>query len=69
MPTYGYKCGKCGHKCELLERITARKKKLACEKCGGKMERTISGGIGVVFNGEGFHCTDYGKKFEEPKDG
>jgi predicted nucleic acid-binding Zn ribbon protein len=27
--------------------------------CSGKMRRQIGAGVGVVFRGSGFHCTDY----------
>jgi len=29
-----------------------------CPKCRGKVERLISGGMGVVFKGSGFYVTD-----------
>ena len=35
-----------------------------CEECGGKIERIITGGTGLIFKGSGFYLTDYkdGKK-------
>jgi predicted nucleic acid-binding Zn ribbon protein len=30
-----------------------------CPDCRGKVIRLISGGGGVIFNGNGFHVTDY----------
>ncbi len=33
-----------------------------CPICGGKAERQISGGTGLIFKGSGFYITDYGKK-------
>ncbi|MGN0910669.1 MAG: hypothetical protein ACI4NV_04505 [Thermoguttaceae bacterium] len=31
-----------------------------CPKCGEKkLRRVISGGVGVIFKGSGFYCTDY----------
>jgi len=30
-----------------------------CPKCGGSVQRLISGGAGVIFKGSGFHTTDY----------
>ena len=30
-----------------------------CEECGGKIERVISGGSGLIFKGSGFYLTDY----------
>jgi len=33
-----------------------------CEECGGKIERIISGGTGLIFKGSGFYLTDYKDK-------
>ena len=30
-----------------------------CKECGGKIERVISGGTGLIFKGSGFYLTDY----------
>ncbi len=32
-----------------------------CPECGGKVERLIGGGAGIVFKGSGFYVTDYKK--------
>lgn len=29
-----------------------------CPKCGGVVHRKIGGGLGVIFKGPGFYCTD-----------
>ncbi len=43
MPIFEYKCKKCGHKTELLERVGSSEKKHTCEKCGSnEMERLFS---------------------------
>ncbi len=34
----------------------------ACEECGGKIERVITGGTGLIFKGSGFYLTDYKDK-------
>lgn len=66
MPTYQYKCSKCAGefeamqsmkdkpltKCELL---VGRAKK----KCGGRVQRQIGAGAGLIFKGSGFYITDY----------
>lgn len=66
MPTYQYKCSKCDGefeamqsmkdkpltKCELL---VGRPKK----KCGGRVNRQIGAGAGLIFKGSGFYITDY----------
>jgi len=58
MPTYEYKCPKCGTRFEKFQRITA-KPGAPCPKCGTTAERLISGGHGLVFKGSGFYETDY----------
>jgi predicted nucleic acid-binding Zn ribbon protein len=30
-----------------------------CPVCAGKLNRLISGGVGVIFKGSGFYTTDY----------
>ena len=30
-----------------------------CKECGGKIERIITGGTGLIFKGSGFYLTDY----------
>ncbi|MBR6372142.1 MAG: hypothetical protein IKS20_03075 [Victivallales bacterium] len=61
MPTYSYKCEKCGCSFERFQGITEEPLK-KCEKCGGKVHRLIGGGAGLIFKGSGFYCTDYTKK-------
>jgi putative FmdB family regulatory protein len=58
MPTYEYKCPKCGTRFEKIQKITARPG-APCPKCGTTAERQISGGHGLVFKGSGFYETDY----------
>jgi putative FmdB family regulatory protein len=60
MPTYDYKCEKCGFKFEELQSITAEPLK-ECPKCKGEVKRLISGGMGMIFKGSGFYATDYKK--------
>lgn len=73
MPTYDYKCRKCGTVFELVQRMKDRPV-AKCPKCGGKAERQLSGGHGIVFKGSGFYETDYKRagekkgKEEGPKD-
>ena len=58
MPTYDYKCTKCGYTFELFQRMTEEPKK-RCPECRGKLERLIGGGAGLLFKGSGFYITDY----------
>jgi len=67
MPTYEYKCPKCGNEFEVVRKITARPG-AKCPKCGGKAERQLSGGAGLVFKGSGFYLTDYGRAGQKKSD-
>ncbi len=66
MPTYDYKCPKCGHRFEVFQKITA-KSGAPCPKCGAAAERQFSGSYGVVFKGSGFYETDYKRPSEKAK--
>jgi putative FmdB family regulatory protein len=62
MPTYDYKCSKCGHKFEVFDRISAPPLR-QCPVCNQKTAyRLIGAGIGLIFKGSGFYITDYRKK-------
>jgi putative FmdB family regulatory protein len=66
MPTYEYKCPKCGTEFERFQKITAPPA-LPCPKCGSTAERLLSGGAGLVFKGSGFYETDYKRPSEKAK--
>ena len=57
MPTYGYRCGACGHEFEIRQRIT-EEALTACPKCGGKLAKMVYP-AGVIFTGSGYYTTDY----------
>lgn len=57
MPTYDYKCVKCGN-FEAVQPITADALK-ACPTCGQPVKRLISRNVNIMFKGSGFHITDY----------
>lgn len=59
MPTYAYRCTKCEHEFEVVEKITARSRARKCPVCGGRAQRIITGGAGFLFKGGGFYVTDY----------
>ncbi len=62
MPTYEYECTQCGHICEEFKPVSAPRRQ-RCPKCRSKVERLISGGLGVHFKGSGFYINDSrGKK-------
>jgi len=58
MPTYDYKCRRCGHRFEVFQSMTDDPVK-KCPKCGGEVERLIGAGAGLIFKGNGFYITDY----------
>jgi putative FmdB family regulatory protein len=61
MPTYDYKCLKCGRAFEVFQKMSDPV--LAkCPECKGKVKRLIGTGSGLIFKGKGFYATDYKKK-------
>lgn len=58
MPTYDYKCLKCGNLFELFQSMNDEPVKV-CPKCGGEVKRLIGAGAGPIFKGTGFYQTDY----------
>ncbi len=57
MPTYGYRCSKCGHELEILQKITDPPLK-SCPECGGELTKKVYA-AGVIFKGSGYYTTDY----------
>ena len=74
MPTYEYRCDKCGHQYEQFQSITARPLR-KCPACRtNSLKRLIGSGAGIIFKGSGFYQTDYrsesykkGQKSEKEK--
>jgi putative FmdB family regulatory protein len=67
MPTYEYKCSKCGFHFEKFQSIKDAPLK-KCPECGkDTLKKLISGGAGLIFKGNGFYLTDYAKKTSGPK--
>ncbi|MBD3276929.1 MAG: zinc ribbon domain-containing protein [Candidatus Aegiribacteria sp.] len=60
MPTYEYKCSECGHKFDVFHKMIDSSSR-ECPQCGGKAERLIGSGAGIIFKGPGFYATDYAK--------
>jgi putative FmdB family regulatory protein len=66
MPTYEYKCAKCGHAFEKVQSIKASALTVCprdvCPRKPwgkGKVLRRIGLGGGLIFKGSGFYTTDY----------
>ncbi len=64
MPLYEYKCVKCGHRFEKIEKLSAPTTQ-KCPKCGKKAERQLSSPA-IQFKGSGWYVTDYGGKKGAP---
>ena len=64
MPLYEYKCDKCGHRFEKIEKHSASEIK-KCPKCGANAPRQISA-AGIQFKGSGWYVTDYAGKGSAP---
>jgi len=58
MPTYEYKCQDCGCTFEKFQSMMDKPVR-KCPTCGGRVQRLISGGGGIIFKGSGFYATDY----------
>ena len=58
MPTYEYECRDCGHEFEVFQQMSDKRLK-KCPQCGGKLQRLIGAGAGIIFKGGGFYETDY----------
>ncbi|MGQ0850156.1 MAG: FmdB family zinc ribbon protein [Actinomycetota bacterium] len=63
MPTYEYRCEKCGNNFEVFQSFTARPLRQH-QECGGRVEKVFHP-RGVVFKGSGFYVTDSRKKSDE----
>src|ERR1700682_2247821 len=57
MPTYGYRCGSCGHEFEIRQKITDEPL-TTCPKCTGKLAKMLYP-AGIIFRGSGYYTTDY----------
>jgi putative FmdB family regulatory protein len=60
VPIYEYRCTKCGHRFEAIQKVSDSPLS-KCEKCKGKVERLISSPA-IQFKGSGWYITDYARK-------
>ena len=65
MPTYEYRCTKCGHAFETFQRFDDPPV-TECPNCGAPVQKVFSS-VGVVFKGSGFYSTDNHKSTKPPK--
>jgi putative FmdB family regulatory protein len=67
LPLYEYECGKCHHRFEKIESMSASTTK-KCPKCGAKAERRFAAPA-IQFKGSGWYVTDYGGKGSSSSEG
>lgn len=61
MPFYEYQCSACGHRFEVLQRMSDDPV-TTCEQCGEESVERVLFAPAIHFKGSGFHNTDYGTK-------
>jgi putative FmdB family regulatory protein len=57
MPTYRYRCAKCGEELEVWQSFDEKPKTRHAGGCGGKLTKVLSP-AGIVLKGSGFYKTD-----------
>lgn len=57
MPTYRYRCSKCGEDLEIWQSFDEKPKARHGGGCGGKLTKVLSP-AGIVLKGSGFYKTD-----------
>lgn len=57
MPTYEYRCKKCGNEFEKIQNMTDEPIE-DCPKCDGQVDRLISKNVHITFKGSGFYVND-----------
>jgi len=68
MPTYDYKCKKCGYTFEEFQSMTAERL-VTCPSCGQPaLKRLMAAGAGMIFRGSGFYQTDYKRRTPASKE-
>jgi putative FmdB family regulatory protein len=60
VPIYEYRCTKCGHRFEAIQKVSDAPLN-KCEKCKGRAERLVSSPA-IQFKGSGWYITDYARK-------
>lgn len=67
MPIYEYKCRKCSHEFEMIQRFSDQPVK-KCPVCSGHVDKLVSHSA-FHLKGTGWYATDYGKKSGSAKSG
>jgi putative FmdB family regulatory protein len=66
MPTYEYKCKKCGNIFEKFQSITEDPIK-KCKNCGGEVIKLISKNGNFILKGSGYYSTDNRSNSHKPE--
>lgn len=66
MPIYEYRCERCGHTFEVIQKVNDPPIK-TCTKCSGPTNKVISP-AGLMFKGSGWYITDYSSKGKNTKE-
>jgi putative FmdB family regulatory protein len=67
VPIYEYRCKKCGHRFERMQRMSDPHP-ADCPDCGAKKSvAQLMSAPAVQFKGSGWYVTDYAKKSSAPK--
>lgn len=61
MPTYVYRCAKCGDQLEVVQSFSDAPLKRHNGGCGGKLAKVMAP-VGIVLKGSGFYKNDSGSK-------
>lgn len=61
MPTYSYKCLKCGHEFDVMKAVHQMDSPELCAACSSAETRRQMTAASFKFAGKGWHKTDYGK--------
>lgn len=63
VPIYEYECTECGHRLEVLQKLSDSPV-TTCIQCEGKVERLVSSPA-IQFKGTGWYITDYARKGQD----
>jgi putative FmdB family regulatory protein len=66
LPLYEYRCNKCSHRFEKLQKLSAPPK-AKCPECGSPSNRQLSAPA-IQFKGTGWYVTDYGRSKSSKSD-
>ncbi len=67
MPIYEYECQKCGHRVELIQKMSDAPLS-ECPKCKGAVKKLLAPPA-LQFKGSGWYITDYSDKSKAKADG